>query len=48
MVPTALTIDLACVKEHPEQHHLEFVSTITIVHIVGGYLTNVEEKFDSR
>jgi hypothetical protein len=48
MVPTALPIDWVCVKEHPEQHHLEFVSTITIVHIVGGYLTNVEEKFDSR
>jgi hypothetical protein len=45
MVPTAFPIDRACAKEHPEQHHLEFVSTTTIVHIVGGYLTNVKYKW---
>jgi hypothetical protein len=45
MVPTALPIDWACAKEHREQHHLEFVSTITIVHMVGGYVTNVTYKW---
>jgi hypothetical protein len=45
MVPTALPIDWACAKEQPEQHHLEFVSTVAIVHIIGGYLTKVTYKW---